>query len=122
VLTVTPTQFAPIAASVTVTSKSGGTTVAMNPAALLDQTCSSLYGAATWGSAGGATTLAVTATAPTCATLTSSSCQGLATRLTPRGKLALATMHTCTLRAADGAVLCSGQNDVRFGRWPAAGC
>ena len=111
VLTVSPAQFAPIAAGVTVTGKAGYT-AAVNPAALLGQTCSSRYGAATWGSAGGATTLAVAATDTACTTGTDGSCSGLVTRLTPRGKLAVGGRHTCTIRAADGAVLCSGTNYV----------
>jgi hypothetical protein len=114
VLTVAPSQFAAFSASVTVTGKSGST-VSMNPATLIGKTCSSRYGAATWGSASGATTLSVQATGATCTTLTNDTCQGLVTRLTPRGKLAVALPHTCTIRSADGAVLCSGENSVSLG-------
>jgi hypothetical protein len=114
VLTVAPSQFAPIAASISVTGKAGYT-AASNPDALLGQTCSSRYGPATWASAGGATTLSATATDATCTTGTEGSCQGLATRLTPKGQLAVAARHTCTIRASDGAVLCSGENNVSAG-------
>jgi hypothetical protein len=113
VLTVSPTEFSALAAGVTVTGKAGRT-AAMNPGALAAATCSSAYGPATWGTAGGATTLAATATATTCSTGTDGSCQGSVTPLTPRGKLAVAPRHTCTIRASDGAVLCSGENQASW--------
>jgi hypothetical protein len=115
VLTVAPSQFAAFSASVNVTGKSGNVAF-MNDLALLGQTCSSRYGAATWGMAGGATTLAVAAGGDaTCTTGTDGSCQGLVTRLTPRGKIAVGAAHSCTIRLADSAVLCSGVNRVSVG-------
>ncbi|GBF91631.1 hypothetical protein Rsub_04371 [Raphidocelis subcapitata] len=47
-LTAPSVQFAPIAASISVTGKSGNT-AAMTTTALYPQTCSSRFGAATWG-------------------------------------------------------------------------
>jgi hypothetical protein len=119
VLTVNPTNFAAIAATITVTGKAGNTAT-MNPAALAGQTCSSRYGAATWGSVGGATTLDVAAgTDVSCSAGTEGSClpadSGSVTPLTPHGKLAVAPRHSCTIRASDGAVLCSGENQVGAG-------
>jgi hypothetical protein len=120
VLTVSPFQFAPSAANLTVTGKPGYT-AASNPGALLGETCSSRFGAATWGTSGGATTFNLAAGSDgACTTGTEGSCQGLVTPLAPKGRLAVAARHTCTIRAADGAVLCSGENNVRAGGGAAA--
>ena len=111
-LTAPSVQFAPIAASISVTGKSGNT-AAMTTTALYPQTCSSRFGAATWGSAGGATTLAVAAgTDTTCVTGTEGTCQGLVNELGPVTNSAIAGRHSCSVRATDGAVLCSGNNQV----------
>jgi hypothetical protein len=81
VLTVSPTNFAALAASITVTGKAGNTAT-MNPAALAGTACSDRYGAAIWGSAGDATTLDVAAgTDVSGASGTDGSCQGV--RLPP---------------------------------------
>ena len=113
-LTVPSAEFAPIAASISVTAKAGsGNTATMNTAFLADQTCSSRFGAATWGTAGGATTLAVAAgTDTTCSSGTDGSCQGLVNSLGPVTNVAISGRHSCTIRATDGAVLCSGNNQV----------
>ncbi|GBG00561.1 hypothetical protein Rsub_13351 [Raphidocelis subcapitata] len=114
VMTVPSVQFAPIAASISVTGKSGNT-AALTTTALYGQTCSSRFGAATWGSAGSATTLAVAAGSDTtCTTGTEGTCQGLVNELGPVTNSAIAGRHSCTIRAGDGAVLCSGNN--QFGQ------
>ncbi|GBF94290.1 hypothetical protein Rsub_06912 [Raphidocelis subcapitata] len=110
VLTVPSTDFAAITASLTVTGKAGNTATT-NSAILESLTCSNRFGDATWGSAGGATTLAVAAgTDPTCSTGTDGSCQGLVDRISPDSQTAISSRHSCTIRATDGAVLCSGNN------------
>ncbi|GBG00654.1 hypothetical protein Rsub_13383 [Raphidocelis subcapitata] len=110
VLTVPSTDFAAITASLTVTGKAGNTATT-NSAILESLTCSNRFGDATWGSAGGATTLAVAAgTDLTCSTGTDGSCQGLVDRISPESKTSISSRHSCTIRATDGAVLCSGNN------------
>ena len=112
VLTVPSTDFAAITASLTVTGKAGNTATT-NSAILESLTCSNRFGDATWGSAGGATNLAVAAgTDLTCSTGTDGSCQGLVDRISPESKTSISSRHSCTIRATDGAVLCSGNNLV----------
>ena len=114
VLTLPSAEFAPISASITVTGKSGNTAV-VNTAGLAAQTCSTRFGAATWGSAGGATTLAVAAgTDTTCAVGTEGTCTGYVTSFGPFTNVGMCGRHSCGIRASDGAVLCSGNNAVRW--------
>jgi hypothetical protein len=60
VLTVPPVDFAAIAASVTITGKSGHT-AAVSTADLSDHTCSRRFGAASWTAAGDTATFSVAA-------------------------------------------------------------